>query len=323
MRIAITGGAGYVGSKLVPYLLRKNHQVTVLDTFWFGDHLGEHQNLTKIKGDIRSKKDLKTAFTNQQAVIHLACVSNDPSFDMSPKLGKEINYSCFKHILSTIRSEKVARFVYASSSSVYGVSNETDVIEDSPKKPLTDYSKFKLGCELELKTCGTDATWTIIRPATVCGYSPRMRLDLVVNILTIQALVNKKITVFGGNQLRPNININDMILAYEHVLMTREEMVNNQTFNIGYENLSLLEIASLVKETLKMPEVEIITTESKDPRSYHVNSDKIREHIGFKPKHSLKEAIQSIKVAYNQGLLMDPLNNPDFVNISKMKELGL
>ena len=323
MRIAITGGAGYVGSKLVPYLLRKDHQVTVLDTFWFGDHLGTHQGLRKIKGDIRRKSDLRDAFKSQDAVIHLACVSNDPSFDMNPKLGKEVNYKCFKDILKVLKEEEVYRFIYASSSSVYGVSKKSEVTEDSPKKPLTDYSKFKLACEQELKTYGSGNIWTILRPATVCGYSPRMRLDLVVNILTIQALINKKITLFGRKQLRPNINIKDMVLAYERVLTANESLINEKIFNVGYDNMSLATIADLVKSSLDMSDVEIIDMPMNDPRSYHVSSKKIADELSFKPTHSIKEAIQSIKAAYNEELLRDPIYNPEFCNIKQMKLLGL
>ena len=321
MRIAITGGAGYVGSKLVPYLLRKEHKVTVLDTFWYGDHLGEHQNLLKINGDIRHTGSLRKAFENQEAVIHLACVSNDPSFDMNRELGKQINYDCFKQILHTLKEKEVERFIYASSSSVYGVSEKENVDEDTEKKPLTDYSKFKLACELELKAYGTGNTWTIIRPATVCGFSPRMRLDLVVNILTIQALINKKITLYGRTQMRPNINIKDMVLAYELLLNSPTDKVNEQIFNVGYDNMSLGVIAELVRHSLKESGIEIIDEPMKDERSYKVCSDRIYQVLGFKPKHSIKDAIQSIKIAYKDGLLVDPLNNPVYCNIKQMKEL--
>lgn len=320
MKIAITGGAGYVGAKLVPHLLKKGHHVTVLDTFWYGDYLGHHQNLRKIKGDIRKRVDLREAFKSQHAVIHLACVSNDPSFDMNPDLGRKINYSCFKDILSIAQEQNIARFIYASSSSVYGVSPLAEVTEDSPKKPLTDYSKFKLQCEIELQNYGMGGVWTIVRPATVCGFSPRLRLDLVVNILTAQALVNKEITLFGTEQKRPNIHIEDMCLAYEFILDKDERLIDQQIYNVGFENLSLLQIADLVREEIGDVNFQIKPT--KDPRSYHVCSNRI-EKLGFKPKYDIRSAISNLKDAFKMGLIKDPLTNPNYYNIKKMKELDL
>lgn len=320
MNIAITGGAGYVGSMLTPHLVKRGHRVTVLDTFWYGDTLFDHPSLRKIKGDIRNKTDLRAAFTGQDAVIHLACISNDPSFDMNPSLGKSINLDCFMDILSTCNTENVGRFLYASSSSVYGLSERGEVTEDSPRRPLTDYSKYKLACETMIKTYGMGGVWTILRPATVCGYSPRMRLDLVVNILTIQALVNKRITLFGQSQKRPNINIMDMVAAYEMILNAYDNAIDQQTYNVGFENLTLLEIATLVQQTIGDPEVVIALEPTKDPRSYHVNSDKIRE-LGFKPVVDIAQAIQSIKRCYKE--FKDPMNNPVFYNIKQMKELAL
>lgn len=321
MNIAITGGAGYVGSLLVPHLLAKGHKVTVLDTFWYGDHLPNHQNLKKMAGDIRYRADLKKAFEKQDIVIHLACVSNDPSFDMNPLLGRQINYSCFQDILSTLQEQKVARFIYASSSSVYGVSALEQVIEDSLKHPLTDYSKFKLSCENELEKFGMGGVWTIVRPATVCGFAPRLRLDLVVNILTTQAIVNKKITLFGRAQKRPNININDMVRAYDFIIEADERMVDQQIFNVGFENMTLLEIANTVKQVVGS-DVEIVEEPVNDPRSYHVNSDKIKA-IGFEAKETISDAITSLVNAYKNKQIVNPLNNPNYYNIKKMKELGL
>ncbi len=320
MKIAITGGAGYVGSMLVPHLLRQGHWVTVLDTFWYGDHLDTHVQLRKIKGDIRNRLDLKEAFKGKDAVIHLACVSNDPSFDMNPGLGKDINYSCFLDIIRTVDHEKVEKFIYASSSSIYGVSEDKDVKEDSVKKPLTDYSKYKLACENQLRSYGTGGDWTIIRPATVCGYSKRMRLDLVVNILTMHALAKKKITLFGQDQLRPNINIHDMVAAYDFVLSANPKRVRAQTFNVGFENLSLLEIGQLVKDTIGDSKVQISLEPTNDPRSYHINSDKILE-AGFVSRHTIREAIMSIQKQF--ATFHSPLENSEYNNIKRMKELGL
>lgn len=321
MKVCVTGGGGYVGTVLVPQLM-KIHEVSVLDAFWYGDHLPASYGLKRIPGDIRRKETLRHAFSGQDAVIHLACVSNDPSFDMKPALGKSINYDCFKDMLSVCREVSLKRFIYASSSSVYGVSELEDVTEDSPKNPLTDYSKFKLACEAELAAFGTSGAWTIVRPATVCGYSPRMRLDLVVNLLTIQALVKKKMTIHGGLQRRPNINILDMTRAYQHILEMDCAWISGKTYNVGFENLNLLQIAELIKEELK-ENIEIEIQDVLDQRSYHVNSDKIGADIGFEPKYTIRNAIASIKRAYDNKLMRDPLSNPAYYNIKQMKENGL
>lgn len=319
MKICITGGAGYVGTQLTTRLLNQGHRVTVLDTFWYGDHLPKRETLRKIKGDIRDRMTLRDAFKYQDVVIHLACVSNDPSFDMNPELGRSINLEAFYKIIDAVKNFEIKQFIYASSSSVYGVSNLDQVTEDADKTPLTDYSKFKLECEEYLKRKGAYDEWTIVRPATVCGYSDRQRLDLVVNILTIQALVNGKITLFGEKQKRPNINIIDMCRAYEYIIGKKE--FDRQVVNVGFENLTLREIANLVQETLKK-DIEIEVKETNDPRSYHINSDKIQK-MGFMPVYNIGNAIRSIKIAYEGGAYRDPLHNPEYYNIKQMKELGL
>lgn len=321
MNIAITGGAGYVGSALVPILLAKGHRLTVLDAFWFGDHLPFHPYLRKLRGDIRNKSNLKEAFEGQDAIIHLACVSNDPSFDMNPEAGKQINYDCFRDILDLSRKNKIQRFIYASSSSVYGVSDLGEVTEDSPKNPLTDYSKYKLACEEELKGFGSGGAWTIIRPATVCGYAPRMRMDLVVNILTANALVNKKIIIHGKTQKRPNINIQDMVRAYDFVLSANEKDVDQQIFNVGFENKTLAELAELVRTTAGS-DITIQEEPANDPRSYHINSDRIKA-LGFSTSFSIADAIKSIGKAYKRGEIFCPLTNSSYHNIKRMKELKI
>lgn len=323
MKICIIGGAGYVGSSLVPYLLKKHHTLTVLDSFMYGDYLQDHLDLKKIKGDIRSQLDIERAVKGQDAVIHLACISNDPSFDLNPTLGREVNYLCFKGMLRAVKEAEVDRFIYASSSSVYGVKLDRSVTERTDCDPLTDYSKYKLACELELKAIGSGGAWTIVRPATVCGYSPRMRFDLIVNILTLDAVMKRKMTVHGGFQLRPNVNIKDMVRAYEAILSAPEKTVNEKTYNVGTENLSLEEIAFKIKDTLKLKDLEIIRELSKDPRSYHINSDKIKEELGFEFQRTISGAVLSIKEALEFDMLKDPLNNSDYFNIRKMKELNL
>ncbi len=320
MKIAITGGAGYVGSALIPFLIDKGCEVTVLDTFWFGDHLPKTgKELRKIKGDIRRYEDLTRAFRGADAILHLACVSNDPSFEMNPKLGREINLDCFDTIRQAVQESGAKKFIYASSSSVYGVSELSDVTEKAPCIPITDYSKFKLACEVKLKNFGVGkAEWTIIRPATVCGYAPRLRLDVVVNAMTGTALFEKKVIVHGGMQLRPNLNIKDMIRAYWLVLNTK---THEKTYNVGYENLTLNQIAKKVVKRVN-PTPTLYTEQSKDERSYHVNSDFIKRDIGFSPEYTTDDAIDSLIQAKADGLIK---SNYDirFSNIKQMKELGL
>ena len=321
MKIAILGGGGYVGSMLVPHLLEVGHTVTVLDTFWFGNYLPKESKYLKIiEGDVRHSPDLRLAIKNQDAVIHLACISNDPSVDMNPRLGEEINYACFRNLIAILWECNIKRFIYASSSSVYGVSERVNVTEGAPTRPLTAYSRFKVDCEMELHLRKTPGYYTIIRPATVCGYSPRMRFDLVVNKLTIDALIDKKITIFGTEQKRPNINIKDMCRAYEWVLCQPPLKVHTKSYNVGFENLRLPEIAALVKETLKNDSIEIVEKPVNDPRSYHIDSSKIRSE-GFLPLYSIADGIRSIKE--NIKSFVNPLENPEYYNIKQMKGLGL
>lgn len=327
-KVAITGGGGYVGSALVPYLIDKGYEVTVLDLFWYGDDvypdLKDRSKLRKVKGDIRNKADLKKAFEGQDAVLHLACISNDPSFEMQPNLGKSINYDCFADIMATVKECNVKRFIYASSSSVYGVKDTPNVTEEATCEPLTDYSKFKWMCEEDLKQADMgNVEWSVIRPATVCGYAPRLRLDLSVNILTISALAKKKITVHGGDQLRPNLNVRDMIRAYATFLAASKEQIHRKIFNVGFENRSIADIAQMAYRVINDPTVEIVTEPTKDNRSYHVNSDKVARELGFKPEYTIEDAIQSIVSAYKGGQIPDALTNSIYYNIRRMKELNL
>ncbi len=326
-KICITGGAGYVGSQLVPHLIALGYDVTVIDTFWYGlgdkvfPHIKDKSRLTLFRGDIRDSASVEKAFENQDAVIHLACISNDPSFEMNPTFGKSINFDCFQMLLNVARAAGVKRFIYASSSSVYGVQDTPDVTEEVKCKPLTDYSTYKLMCEQVLKESKSGLEWVIVRPATVCGWAPRLRLDLSVNVLTIQALINKKITVFGGSQLRPNINIKDMVRAYAMLLSAPKAQVHGQIFNVGFENKSIMDIAKLVRN---IAGGEIVVDEkASDNRSYHVNSDKIEYSLGFRPEHSIERAVRSLMHAYEGGKMSQPLTNPLYYNIKRMKEMGL
>ena len=324
--ILVTGGGGYVGSALVPALLQQGHEVRAFDLFLYGEEvLDAHSRLRKIKADLRDRTALVEAGKGCDAILHLACISNDPSFELNPALGKGINLDAFDHVLESVRQAKPERFIYASSSSIYGVKSDPNVVEDTTPEPLTDYSKFKLECEVRLAKADLppETCWTIIRPATVCGYARRLRLDLVVNILTINALINGVIRVFGGPQLRPNIEIGDMVRAYQVLLEAPREKVHRQAFNAGYHNLSLDEIALLVKKTIGDPKMEIRHEPTNDPRSYHVNSDKIARVLGFRAQNGLDVAIRSLVEAYRAGKIKDGLKNPLYHNIKRMQELNL
>ena len=325
--ILVTGGAGYVGSRLIPKLLDNDYQVTVLDLYMYGkDVFGSyhgHKNLTEVCGDIRDPETVREAMTGCDAVIHLACISNDPSFDLDPELGKSINFDCFRPMVQIAKELQVQRFIYASSSSVYGVKEEKNVHEELPLEPLTDYSKYKADCEVVLKEEAAPGFETvIIRPATVCGYSTRLRLDLTVNILTTHAYFNKEIKVFGGGQLRPNIHIDDMADAYLCVLNASKEQIDGKTFNVGFQNLPVAEIADLVKSAFS-EEIAITVVPTNDNRSYHVSSEKIQRELGFKPKYTIEDAILGLKAAFEKNLVQDPFTNEAYYNIKRMQQIGL
>jgi nucleoside-diphosphate-sugar epimerase len=325
--VLVTGGGGYVGSALVPELLQEGYRVKVLDLFWygqgvFGENLG-HPNLELVKLDIRNSRRVSEELRGIDVVIHLACISNDPSFELDPDLGKTINYDAFAGLLQGAIDRGVRRFIYASSSSVYGVKEEPDVREDAEPLPLTDYSKFKLACERDLLAhrSPNGMERVILRPATVCGYAPRLRLDLTVNILTMHGLVNRKIRIFGGKQLRPNLNIKDTVRAYQLFLNAPGDKIDRQTFNVGYQNRSVEDLAHTVRETLEDPSIELEYVPTEDNRSYHVNSDKIHSVLGFKAEYTIEDAVLSIAEAYRKGLISDPLGNPLYSNIKRMQQL--
>lgn len=326
-KIFVTGGAGYVGARLIPALLENGYQVNVLDLYIYGKQVfGEyhgHKNLREIQGDIRDANVVREAMTGCDAVIHLACISNDPSFDLDPELGKSINFDAFRPMVKIAKELGVKRFVYASSSSVYGIKETPNVTEELALEPLTDYSKYKADCEVVLKEEAKPGFETvIIRPATVCGYSSRLRLDLTVNILTTHAFYNKKIKVFGGAQYRPNIHIEDMVDAYLCVLAADKAAVDGKTFNVGYQNLPVAEIADLVKQQFNETiDIEVVPTN--DNRSYHVSSDKIKRELGFSPKRTIEDAIRDLKAAFEDKLVTDPFNNEIYYNIKQMQGIGL
>ena len=326
--VLITGGAGYVGHVLTPRLLQSGYQVTVYDKLFFGCRLPNHQKLRVVQGDIRDKEKLAPLFKGQDAVLHLACISNDASFELDERLSKTINYDCFEPIVTAAKEAGVKRFVYCSSSSVYGVSNSPDVTEDHPLVPLTLYNKFKGMCEPVLwKHKSDDFTCVTIRPATVCGYSPRTRLDLSVNILTNHAVNKGVITVFGGLQMRPNLHIEDMVDAYELMLTAPHEKIHGEVFNIGFENHSIADIALMVQKIVseEFPDkgkIDIVTTPSDDNRSYHVNSDKVNRVLGYRPKRTIEDAVRDLARAFRNRLLDDSFDNDWYYNVRTMKRIG-
>lgn len=322
--IFITGGAGYVGAILTPKLLNKGYNVTVLDLMIYGeDVLPNHPNLKKVKGDIRDQELLKKILPGQDAVIHLACISNDPSFELNPSLGKSINLDAFEPLVKISKESGVKRFIYASSSSVYGIKDTPNVTEDMPLEPLTDYSKFKAQCEVILeKYRSPEFTTFTVRPATVCGYSPRLRLDLTVNILTNLAINKGTITVFGGEQKRPNIHIEDMTDLYCLLLELPAEKISGKILNAGYENHTVSEIAGMVKHIVG-DQVNIVTTPTNDHRSYHISSEKIKKELGFEAKHTLEEAVADLKREFEAGHIPNSFDDPKYFNVKLMQMIEL
>ena len=322
--IFITGGAGYVGSALVPRLLTEGYKVTVLDLMIYGQNvIKPHKNLKIIKGDIRDQNLIKKNVVNTDAVIHLACISNDPSFELNRKLGQDINFNAFEPLVKISKESGIKRFIYASSSSVYGIKKEKNVNEEMKLEPLTDYSKFKAECEKVLKKYqSSNFTTVTIRPATVCGFAPRQRLDLVVNILTNLAFHKRSITVFGGNQLRPNIHIDDMVEAYLLLLMTPNNKIAGKTFNAGFENFSVEKLSLDVKSVIG-DDVKLVFSKTDDNRSYHISSEKIRNELGFVPKKNIKDAVKDLKNAFESKVLQNTLENEIYFNIKRMKNLNL
>jgi len=323
-KILVTGGAGYVGAALIPKMLLKGYSVTVLDLMIYGeDVLPEHDELRKVKGDIRDRGLLDEILPGHEAVIHLACISNDPSFELDPQLGKSINLDAFRPLVECSLSSGIKRFIYASSSSVYGIKKEKNVSEDISLEPLTDYSKFKAECEVILAEYNSpDFITTVIRPATVCGYSPRQRLDLVVNILTNLAYNKREISVFGGEQLRPNIHIEDITDLYCQLLEEPDSSIAGKIYNAGDLNYSVNDLAEIVKSIIG-EDVKLVRVSSDDKRSYHISSERIKEEIGFEPRYGIPKAIEDLKEAFEKGLLPDSLTDPKYFNVKMMNLVNL
>jgi nucleoside-diphosphate-sugar epimerase len=296
MKILVTGGCGYKGHVLIPKLLARGYEVISFDLQWFGNFLVPHPKLTIIKGDVRDIDSIP--LDKVDCIIHLSSIANDPCGDLDPKLTWEVSALATMRLADKARRLGIKRFIYASSGSVYGVKDEPQVTEDLELKPISEYNKTKMVAERVLLSYSNDMVVQIIRPATVCGYSPRMRLDVSVNMLTMQALAKGRITVFGGTQVRPNIHIDDITDVYLH-LIDHPEVTG--IYNAGFENISILDIANRVAKHLP---VEIVVTPSNDPRSYRVNSDKLLA-TGFKPKKTVEDAVSEIIEKYRSGELKD------------------
>ena len=323
--ILIIGGGGYIGCELVNYLLNKNYKVSVLDIFFYGEEvfkkIKSNRNLKIIKGDIRNRNIVKKSFLDITDVIHLACISNDPSALLNPDLTKDINQNGFKIILEEARLANIDKFIFASSSSVYGISNEPNVYETHPRVPLSLYNISKAWCEDYLINNFKDLNYTIIRPATVCRLSNRQRLDLSVNMLTAQAIINKKITVFGGEQYRPNLNIKDMIRLYEFLLETNSNNIRHEIFNASYKNLKIIEIAEGIAKNINQ-EIKIDFQNSDDKRSYRVNSSKLKS-IGFDYNFKIEDAIADLNNAFINKILNKNIDLNIYHNVKLMLNLNV
>ena len=330
-KVLVTGGAGYCGSRLVPQLIQAGYEVTVYDSLYFEpvEKQTEPKDYELVHGDIRDIELFRSVVTGKDAVINLACISNDASFELDEELSTSINLKAFEPMVLASKAAGVKRFIYASSSSVYGVSDKPDVKEDHPLVPLTLYNKYKGECEpLLLKHTSPDFIGVIFRPATVCGYSPRQRLDLSVNILTNLAINRGEITVFGGEQMRPNLHIQDYCDVVQLLLKADSNLVANQIFNVGNQNLTISEIAILVKKIVEdrfpaLGKISISKSLSNDNRSYHINSDKIKESLGFVPRHSVEDAIEELCDAFSNGLLPESLEDDFYFRVKRLKKLGV
>ena len=308
MKVFVTGGCGYKGTVLVPKLLERGHQVVAFDIQWFGNRLRPHPSLTVIKGDVRNPQEYD--LSGIDAVIHLSSIANDPAGDLDPKLTWEVNCLATMQLVDKARRQGVKRFVFASSGSVYGVKKELQVTEDLELLPISEYNKTKMCAERILLSYKDDMVVQIVRPATVCGFSPTMRNDVSVNMLTMLALKNRRITVFGGDQVRPNVHMDDITDLYIFLLDHPE---HTGIFNAGFENVSIMQIAQMAARHV---DAEIVVTPSNDPRSYRVNSDRLLA-TGFRPKKTIEDAVKELVGLYRQGVWTD---DPSFHRMSWMQK---
>lgn len=319
MKILVTGGAGYLGSLLTPTLLEQGHSVTVLDWFLYGDTLKEHSNLIKAKGKVLDAT--AGLLHGHDAIIHLACISNDPSFALNPALG-QADFRATMHLVQLAKDVGISRFIYASSSSVYGAKpDDVDVTEDLPLEPQTGYSTIKAQCERIVLQANGRMVTTALRPATLCGYAPRLRLDVVVNAFTSQAYFNKAITVNGGSQYRSNLHVKDMVRAYQVMLDAPTEQIAGQVFNVSTENATVLDLALRVQHIVGG--AINIDTQAVDQRSYKLNTDKIAQTLGFIPTLTIDDAIGDLVTAFSEGRVPDAMTDPRYYNVKQIQACHL
>ena len=322
MRVFVPGGAGYVGSVLVPKLLDLGHEVVVYDLYIYGRTLQPHARLTEVVGDVRDVAAFRAAVDGCDAVIHLACISNDPSCELDPELARSINYVSFVDQVAACNEAGIKLFVYASSASVYGISDEPEVTEDHPLRPVSDYNRYKANCE-RLLAHKAEFDYVVVRPATTCGYSPRQRLDLVVNMFAAQAYFNREITVLGGAQYRPVIHISDVVELYCGLLEMPVAEVSGQTFNASCTNMRVAELAECTKadvEDLLGGNVALEFRPSDDVRSYRVSNAKLLD-LGFETTHDFY--CGDLYAAFADGRIERDITSPTYVNIARMKQIGL
>ena len=331
--LLVTGGAGYVGAVLVPRLLDRGYAVRALDLYLYGraplDAVRGHPRLEEVHADVRDETAMQQVLSGIDAVIHLACISNDPSCELDPALTRSVNFEAFEPMLRLAREAGVQRFVFASSSSIYGISAAPRVTEDHPMQPLTLYNQYKHACEEVLFRYQSPGFTTVaVRPATICGRSPRQRLDLTVNILTAHAVERGVITVYGGTQRRPNLHMRDMVTVYELMLEAPAARIAGQAFNVGYENATVADIAARVQRVIEAQTpgcrpIRIETTSSNDARSYHICADKIRQQLGVAPTATIDDAVRELAAALRAGEIPDALSAPRYYNVEQMKQVGL
>ena len=323
-KLLVTGGAGYIGAVLVPELLDEGHQVTVFDAFLYGTDPSSdpivHERCAKIHGDIRDFAAVDTALSDGRfdAVIHLAAISNDPSSELDRGVTESVNLRAVDHLMRASKRHGVRRFLYASSASVYGIKDDEDVTEELSLDPITLYAKCKAEGEKILESLVDDSFVGVsVRSATVCGYSPRLRLDLTINLLTDQALTDRRIRVFGGSQMRPNVHILDLTAFYRMLLTAPAEKISARAFNVSRENASVMSLAEMIRDELDSS-LPIDTVPTDDPRSYHLSADRARRDLGFEPRHDLVTAVRELREAYGSGRVSDSRSDV-YRNVAWMK----
>lgn len=319
-RILVTGGAGYVGSLLVPTLLHKEYEVVVYDSYFFGYKIPSHKNLIQIEGDIRDKASLLKSGKGCDTLIHLACLSNDPSCDLNPKVTKEINYNAFSNVLDCYVKNDIRRLIHASSATLYGFQEMSNLKENAQLNPITDYGKYKAECENLLKN-SENIEYVIVRPGTISGYTPRMRFDLVVNMFIAQAIEWNKIKIFGGKQSRPIINIHDIIRVYIMLIEAKKNKIDGEIFNAISINKTVEEIAKYISDLIENCSLEYI--HAVDERNYNLSNQKIVEKLNFRFKYGIEDAAKEIKSAYENNLIRNVFKNSKYNNVEHLKHTNL